>query len=171
MDKRINKIVEEYTSAMKAGARNYVLTYGTGIDVDEIDNGLLQYICDYPSLSLEKVDFAKRKRVKNIVYFADRCCAKRANGEQCTRRKRSDEEYCGTHVKGTPHGIFDTSEEKLTTNTRKVEVWAEDIQGIWYYIDNNGNAYHAEDVMSGVENPKISAKYIKDVNNVYSIVG
>lgn len=169
MDKRINKIVEEYISTLKEGAREYAISQGNA--PTDNTNGLLQYICDYPPISLEKADFAKRKRVKNIVYFADRCCAKRASGEQCTRRKRIDEEYCGTHVKGTPHGIFDNLEEKSTTNTQKVEVWAEDIQGIWYYIDNNGNAYHAEDVMNGVENPKISAKYIKDVNNVYSIVG
>ena len=53
----------------------------------------------------------KRKRVKNVVHLSDRCCAKRANGEQCTRRRKdTTTEYCGTHLKGTPHGICDVAQ-------------------------------------------------------------
>ena len=49
---------------------------------------LLQFIFDYQPLQFEKVDFQKRKRVKNVVPFFDRCRALRANGEQCTTTKK-----------------------------------------------------------------------------------
>ena len=97
----------------------------------------------------------------------DRCCAKRATNEQCTRRKKEGNEYCGTHLKGTPHGIVDAQEENKVT-TQKIEVWAQDIQGIVYYVDKGNNVYQAEDIVSNKVNPKIIAKYVKN-GEQYSI--
>jgi hypothetical protein len=57
-------------------------------------------------------------------------------------------------------------EKKLTG--QQIEVWAQDIKGIVYYIDKTGNVYQAEDVIQGKTNPKIIAKYVK-TNDVYSI--
>ena len=71
----------------------------------------------------------------------DRCCAKRASNEQCTRRRKEGSEYCGTHMKGTPHGIMDTNQTEVKASTQKIEVWAQDIQGIVYYIDKFENVY------------------------------
>ena len=102
-----------------------------------------------------------------MIMIFDRCCAKRANCEQCTRRRKDDSEYCGTHLKGTPHGIVDAQNEPKNT-TQKVEVYAQDIQGIIYYIDKNNNVYQAEDIISNKVNPKIIAKYVKD-GEKYSI--
>jgi hypothetical protein len=110
----------------------------------------------------------KRKRVKNFVPIFDRCCAKRATSEQCTRRKKEGFEYCGTHIKGTPHGIIDTQDNEVKVNTQKIEVWAQDIQGIIYYIDKFNNVYQAEDIVVNKVNPKIIAKYIK-TGEQYSI--
>jgi hypothetical protein len=118
-------------------------------------------------LSFNKEDFQKRKRVKNFVPVFDRCCAKRASDEQCTRRKKDGCEFCGTHLKGTPHGVVDESNEPKN-NTQKVDVWAQDIQGIVYYIDKNMNVYQAEDIISNKVNPKIIAKYVRD-GETYSI--
>jgi hypothetical protein len=128
---------------------------------------LLQYVYDYERLSFEKEDFQKRKRVKNFVPIFDRCCAKRATNQQCTRRKKEDNEYCGTHMKGTPHGVVDTQEDAKVT-TQKIEVWAQDIQGIIYYIDKNNNVYQAEDIIVNKLNAKIIAKYVKN-GEIYSI--
>ena len=102
-----------------------------------------------------------------MVPFFDRCCAKRATNEQCTRRKKDKDEYCGTHMKGTPHGIIDNQNEVKPT-TQKIEVWAQDIKGIIYYIDKMNNVYQAEDVVVNKQNPKIIAKYIKN-GDTYSI--
>ena len=80
----------------------------------------------------------------------DRCVAKRANNEQCTRRKKKGHEYCGTHSKNSPNGEV----EVVTTGLRKKEVWAEDVMGIVKYVDAEGNMYNVEDVLAGIENPR-----------------
>ena len=51
---------------------------------------------------------------------------------------------------------------------QKIEVWAQDIQGIIYYIDKSGNVYQTEDIISNKQNPKIIAKYVKN-GEIYSI--
>ena len=165
MEKRLNKKAEGYITTFKDSIREKVTQMGMTKDTQV--NQLLQYIYDYDRLSFNKEDFQKRKRVKNFVPIFDRCCAKRANNEQCTRRKKEGCEYCGTHQKGTPHGIIDSQNEPKNT-TQKIEVFAQDIQGIIYYIDKNNNVYQAEDIISNRVNPKIIAKYLKE-GETYSI--
>ena len=46
-------------------------------------------------------------------------------------------------------------------NEKKVEVWLEDIGGIMHYIDNQFNIYDNNDIIQGVKEPKIIAKYEK----------
>ena len=165
MEKRLNKKTEQYITNFKDNIRDKAQQMG--FSKDDKMNQLLQYVYDYERLSFEKEDFQKRKRVKNFVPVFDRCCAKRATNEQCTRRKKEGIEYCGTNMKGTPHGIIDNQEDAKVT-TQKMEVWAQDIQGIIYYIDKNNNVYKAEDIIANKINPKIIAKYIKN-GDLYSI--
>ena len=80
----------------------------------------------------------------------DRCLAKRANDEQCTRRKKKGMDYCGTHSKNSPNGEVQAPVSEL----RKKEVWAEDINGIVRYVDAEGASYNVEDVLSGRCNPR-----------------
>ena len=165
MERRINKKIENYISDFKEHIRQQALK--TSSDEHALHN-LVQYICDYERLILSKEDFMKRKRVKNVVHLSDRCCAKRANGEQCTRRRKDDTtEFCGTHLKGTPHGVCDLNEDAKPQG-QKIEVWAQDIQGIIYYIDKSSNVYQVEDIMQSKVNPKVIAKYIK-VGETYII--
>jgi hypothetical protein len=165
MEKRLNKKFETYFGELKDNIRNKM----TELDILKYpeSNQLLQYIYDYERFNLNKEDFMKRKRVKNAVVLSDRCCAKRANGEQCTRKKKDQDEYCGTHLKGTPHGIIEIGSQEKSSNL-KVEVWAQDIQGIIYYIDKSNNVYQAEDIVVNKINPKIVAKYVKN-GDQYSI--
>jgi len=162
MERKINKIIEEYVTAFKNNIRTKMSELVMNSD---IDNHLLNYIYSYERLSINKEDLNKRKRVKNMIPNVDRCCAKRANGEQCTRRKR-DELYCGTHMKGVPNGeVVLTNEEDDTivpSNKQKKEVWSEDVNGIFYYIDKNKNVYQVEDILSQKTNPKIIGKYTKN---------
>ena len=165
MERRLNKKLELYITSFKDDIKEKATQMG--ILENNGSNELFQFIYDYNRLSFNKEDFMKRKRVKNFVPIFDRCCAKRATNEQCTRRKKEGNEYCGTHMKGTPHGIMDTQNE-VKINTQKIEVWAQEIQGIIYYIDNAKNVYQAEDIVINKINPKIIAKYIKN-GEVYSI--
>ena len=155
MEKRLNKKAETYVTTFKDSIREKAAQMGMSKN-DQV-NQLLQYIYDHDRLSFVKEDFQKRKRVKNFVPIFDRCCAKRASGEQCTRKKKDDGEFCGTHMKGTPHGIMDNQQENKFT-TQKIEVWAQDIQGIIYYIDKNGNVYQTEDIIVNKIN-SIQLKY------------
>jgi len=166
MERRINKKIDNYLSEFKENVKEKALELGT----DETSlHQLVQYIYDYERFCLVKEDFIKRKRVKNIVHLADRCCAKRANGEQCTRRRKDNTtEFCGTHLKGTPHGICDQDEDSKPEG-HKIEVWAQDIQGIIYYIDKSFNVYQVEDIMQSKVNPKVIAKYVK-VGETYMIL-
>ena len=159
MEKRLNKKVESYIGTFKDSIRDKATQLG--LTKNDQVNQLIQYIYDYQRLSFNNIDFQKRKRVKNFVPIFDRCCAKRATNDQCTRRKKDGNEYCGTHIKGTPHGVIDNQSDSKT-NTQKIEVWAQEIQGIVYYIDKSGNVYQTEDIITNKINPKIIAKYIKN---------
>lgn len=164
MERKVNKKIETYLTAFKDAIRDK--TTELNIDSEE----LLQFIYNYERLVIEKEDLANRKRLKNIVPHYDRCCSKRANNEQCTRRKKEGCEYCGTHMKGTPHGIINlTDNDSSKVTTTKIELWAQDIQGIIYYLDKNNNVYSAEDIVSNKLNPQVFAKYTKKGDN-YEIV-
>lgn len=167
MEKRVAKKVQSYFSDFKGKIRQKALELG--ISKQDKVNSLLEFICDYNQLSLDTLDFVKRKRVKNVVPYFDRCCAKRADAAQCTRRrKNATDVFCGTHLKGTPHGIIDQNDDTQEKTTQKVEVWAQDIQGIIYYIDKNMNVYQAEDIVNNKVNPSVIAKYEKN-GDVFSI--
>ena len=167
VERRINKTIETYLTEFKENIQKKSIELGIQND------GLIQYIFDYDRLTLNKEEFIKRKRVKNIVPFFDRCCAKRASSEQCTRKKKPGCEYCGTHMKGTPHGIIedsiiDENSKEVKQTIQKIDVWAQEILGIIYYVDKNYNVYQAEDIVGNKPNPKIIAKYVRH-GEVYSI--
>jgi hypothetical protein len=158
MERRLNRKIEEYITDFKQSVLSKAQQLGLTNDPNL--SALVKFVYDYDRLVLSKEDFMKRKRVKNAVHLADRCCAKRASCEQCTRRKKEGYEYCGTHLKGTPHGICETGDNDKPSG-QKIEVWVQDIQGIVYYIDKNFNVYQTEDIYTNKVNPKIIAKYVK----------
>jgi hypothetical protein len=166
MEKRINKKIETYVTAFKDSIRTKI----TELNFDEKTktNDLIEFVYEYERLTIAKDDLNKRKRIKNSIPSLNRCSAKRANNEQCTRRRKENCEFCGTHSKGTPNGMM---LENICGDAmlQKVEVFAEDICGIVYYIDKHNNVYKTEDIMDGKQNPQIIAKYTKDNNNKYSI--
>lgn len=165
MERRLNKKINDYIHDLKSKLAEKVQSMQTvenQADVLETMN----YIYQYDNFQLNKDDFMKRKRVKSMVPMYERCCAKRASGEQCTRRKKDEYQYCGTHHKGTPHGII-TDTEPVST-TKKVEVQAIDIKGIVYYLDSEGNVYDTEDIIANNKNPRVIATYTKN-GDEYSI--
>lgn len=181
MEKQINKKIEQHQLNFKKDikewftSRNLIINSSSITNNEDYTSEFLKYIYDYANFNINENDLKKRKRIKNVVPQYDLCIAKRANGEQCTRRKKNDSEneetsqYCGTHIKGTPHGLIDVDLNKDQKTISKVEVWVKDIKGINYYIDNNNNVYSHEDVISNKTNPAIIAKWVKNDDNVYSI--
>ena len=164
MEKKMNKIIETYLTTFKDNIKSKLIELN--LEEKTKTNELLEFVYDYDRLVVSNDDFIKRKRIKNAIPTSNRCSAKRANNEQCTRRRKKDCEFCGTHSKGTPHGLV--SELDVTNNLEKIEVFAEDIKGIVYYIDKFNNVYKTEDILQGKENPKIIAKCVKQ-NDSYII--
>jgi hypothetical protein len=165
MEKIINKKIETYTTSFKNDVSNKIkeLSFEDKSNV----NQLLEFVYDYHRLSISKEDMIKRKRIKNAIPDLNRCNAKRASGEQCTRRRKEDCEFCGTHLKGVPHGLIIS--QKTGETCMKMDVIAQEISGIVYYIDTFENVYKTEDILEGKENPQIVAKYVKHGENQFSI--
>jgi hypothetical protein len=179
MERQINQKIEQYQLSFKKNIKQWLEERNVSFVVpsqasasQNLIGEFLQYIYDYNNIVLTDADLKKRKRIKNSVPQFELCIAKRANGEQCTRRKKIDEDpattFCGTHTKGTPHGIIENDVE-LKPAGHKVEVWVKDIQGINYYIDSQHNVYKPEDILSNKPNPAVIATWTKITDDVYSI--
>ena len=167
MEKRINDQIKHYLSKLKDDVRDKIIELGLG-ETERI-NELLEFVYEYNRLTFEKEDFMKRRRVKNSIPMENRCNAKRANGEQCTRKRREDCEFCGTHYKGTPHGIATNDNTSATSNdVVTLEVFAEEIGGIVYYIDKSKNVYKTDDILQAKLNPCIIAKW-EIISDKYTI--
>jgi len=182
MEKQLTQKIEQHQQAFKNDIKEWLRDNKIQMLDNEkhqlLNSEFLQFVYDYAGVEINDTDFKKRKRIKNAVPQFELCIAKRANGEQCTRRKKSVEEdapltdepihFCGTHVKGTPHGVVSVDVEMPKPNT-KVEVWVKDIKGINYYIDDKHNVYKPEDILTNKANPAVIAKWIKVTEDIYSI--
>lgn len=168
MEKRVEVKVSSYLNQFKDDIKNKMSELELIETSDSKYSDLLRYIFDYQSLSWDKEDFTRRKRVKNTVPAIDRCMAKRANGEQCTRRRKEGCQYCGTHSKGTPHGEYEETSNQESQN-KIVELTVQDINGIMYYIDSEDNVYNQSHVLSNKINPERIGKRIINSNGTYNI--
>jgi hypothetical protein len=152
MESRITKKVEQYVEKMKESI------------VEKMKESSKEEVCafilEYEKMTWQKVDFDKRKKLPTLLPVGTRCCANRSTGEQCTRRKKSNSEYCGTHTKQNEK--TNPEEKKDTTTT---SIWSQDIQGIMSYIDEMGNIYKPEDVMSKREVIRVIGTYKKEDNH------
>ena len=158
MERRLNRKTDDYFSKFKEEIRNKI----SSLEIEESEKtNLLVFVYDYPKLEINKEDVSKRKRVKNVLPTNNRCIACRASGEQCTRRRKDDSDFCGTHCKSIPHGVFDENSTH-TKNTTELVMRIEEVNGIVYYIDNYNNVYNTEDIMQKVMEPKVVGKYIHD---------
>ena len=165
MEKRINNKVVQHFSEFKEKIKDKL--YELKI-TDNEKLHFLEYLYSYPHIQIEKSDFLKRKRVKNVVPYCFRCKAKRATGEQCSRRKKGEAGFCGTHIKGTPHGEMESESDNNEEKKKTITIWAEEIMGITYYIDEYKNVYSPEEILKNVENPNVIAKWEKN-GDLYTI--
>tara|TARA_B100000287_G_C20580484_1_gene760142 strand:- start:275 stop:796 length:522 start_codon:yes stop_codon:yes gene_type:complete len=167
MERRINKKIETHFVDFKSQIIDRLKICFGDIESDSDAYKLVEFIYNFPKIDITAEDIKKRKRVKNIVPFCDKCLALRANGEQCSRRKKTGYSFCGTHIKGTPHGHVENKPEANPYTKRTV--WIEEINGISYYIDKNNNVYQSSDIVNNVVNPRIIAKYVQNAFGEYSI--
>ena len=167
MEKRINDKILVYMDNMKSSIKSYIEDNDNMLFDDKSE--LVKFVYDLDRLQITKEDFAKRKRSKSVVPYYARCVAKKACGEQCTRKKQTGSEFCGTHDKNRPHGVVTSETDVGTTKNIEIEIWMQEINGIIYYIDKNNNIYKTEDIKENSKNPQIIAKYEKE-NDVYKFL-
>ena len=96
----------------------------------------------------------------------ERCVAIRAggSGKQCTRRRKDDTTFCGTHARCTQAGnalacasvtVNGPSTAKVShTGTERALRAAVSSSGIPQFVDDNGLVWCAEDVCAGHTNPR-----------------
>ena len=116
-------------------------------------NDLISDIKNDVEIDLSK--YKKRSRSKSLVKSKNRCGAKRADGAQCSRQRKEGELYCGTHIKGCPHGRYEIKAVK-----EELKLTIKEYKGIAYYIDlERGDVYSSEDVKNKCAAPRIVGKY------------
>lgn len=192
MEKTINQHIDAYFSKFK----NDIQLKSINLDFSEKDkmNELLEYVFEYEKHILPKEIFVKKTKaipsqqssqssLISTVQEEERCVAMRKQGDRCNRKRTKGNMYCGTHcIKHIQQGcglgqeICVSSEGNMnqcviSNNLDNVhlEVIAQEIQGIIYYVDKDLNVYNTEDIFKNLNNPKIIAKAVQLGNNVYSI--
>lgn len=167
MEARIQQKIDDHLMTFKTCLRDWMVQKGAIVmgnnGKENITSAFLQFMFDNENLQLQKEDFQRRKRVKNHVPMTERCCAKRASGDQCTRR-RLEGLFCGTHSKGSPHGVVDQNDNIANHAMEKVEIWLQVIQGISYYIDKENRVYCPEDIVANNTNPRVIGKWESSMN-------
>jgi hypothetical protein len=167
MEKRIISRCKEITCGLKTNIIS-IIENDSELDMD-MKKRLSLLIKNIPETVLNKDDFTRRKRSKSSIPIYLRCNAMRANGEQCSRKKKGELEYCGTHEKNRPHGEFENKVADKQDELKKTEVYLTEINGIAYYIDANNNVYNSQDILENKEIPRKIGVY-KIVDNVYTIL-
>jgi hypothetical protein len=154
---RITTLIEDSLSFLNEDNEDY--------NVIEKVNNLKSYLNSQLDIqTLHHVDFIKSKIPPPTLNI---CSAKKAEGERCTRRRKPDNMFCGTHAKGQPHGVI-TDPTSESNGNYQIEVWSQNINGIIFYLDANGNVYQAEDIVHHKTNPKVIAQYTK-IDDVFHI--
>ena len=179
MERRINNKINTFQKKFKDDIVGLIDTEFKKLKENELNGGdelnggklneIIKFIYDYPYMELTPEDFIKRKRIKNSVPLYERCMALKSNGKQCTRRKKGNCKFCGTHIKGTLNGVVNDTENDTKQKQKKLEITTTEIQGIQYFIDADENVYNTYDVHQNKNNPKIIAKYIIDEQGNYKI--
>ena len=150
MERRIEKKCENHMNDFKNSITNWIESNSGNIIDTSKKEDFLKFISEYESMKISKEDLTHTKRNRCVVSECERCNANRANGERCTRRKQSGQEYCGTHEKGQPHGSI----EKMT-ELNKEEIYIKESKGIYYYEDKAGVKYKTEDILKNLKDPKV----------------
>ena len=88
MNKRIENKINNHISTFKTDILTIIAQdRKTKINSQETIDKICEIIKTYENLSITESDL-KKKRTRNTIPACERCNALRANGDQCTRRKK-----------------------------------------------------------------------------------
>ena len=149
-------MLERLNQRSKDHMRSYTLNIKQRLEEKGLSHeDVTSLVGNPPALVLTSEDFEKKRRVRTAIPYYERCSGKKADSEQCTRRRQSGSLFCGTHVKGTPYGQVSDCEAV----SDKIVVHAQEVAGIVHWVDDGGNVYSQEDVYQRLKDPRVIAKF------------
>tara|TARA_B110000211_G_C14031003_1_gene532130 strand:+ start:163 stop:672 length:510 start_codon:yes stop_codon:yes gene_type:complete len=80
----------------------------------------------------------KKKKTKTVEKRI--CMAKKADGYQCTRRRRDNSDYCGKHINKIKFGRID-DEEKYASDEKYIKTTKTILNGDYYLVDEANTVY------------------------------
>ena len=155
----LNGLLHIYNSHIETMLKNISEEYN--IDLESLKQKYLQQ---------NEIDFnvfapKKRARKKNKqVTKEDLCMARKADGCQCTRRRKPGTDYCGKHVGNLKHGRIDDTDE-YSNNDKFIHCSITTINGKEYLMDQNNIVY-----TNNVDSPTVIGK-LSDCGNIVNDTG
>lgn len=138
----IDGLMSVYNDKLKEVLKDLSLSYSIKDNGKQI--GLEELYKKYSINDLvfeESAPTKKKKRKKNKqLDQSELCMAKKADGCQCTRRRKDSNEYCGKHMGNLKFGRID-DEEKYENNDNYIKTMHEKIGGNDYLVDSNNIVY------------------------------
>ena len=172
----LRDITKELGNVLKNKINELIIAISVDYNIDE-NELLLKYS---PKLqSIQETTKIKRKR-KSIP--KEHCCLGRKQfGEQCTRRKKSGSDFCGSHMKSLPYGRIDDNKDHLCKvkgkrgrkkkntnvledNSEYIQTWVDKDLGDAYLIDKYNTVY-----TNDPDSPKIMGKKNINTNKIEDI--
>jgi len=93
---------------------------------------ILEKYLNYDSID-DKQEIKKRNR--KLPPKELQCKGRKSDFEQCTRKKKDNEDFCASHLKNLKYGSIDME------NDDYIEMFEQEIDGKIYYLDNENNVY------------------------------
>lgn len=165
MSKKLHLTLKENSKKFNTGLINKL----SSLHIDDTTiSEITNYIATQDLICYEKDEIEKSRRIKKTISSNEQCNAIRIDGNRCTRRKKFDSSFCGTHLNCQfPMEEFIPPIDAICPIIDKI-VSAIDVHGIIYYIDQDLIVYKTEDVLKGVIDPKIIGHALKK-DDVYTI--
>lgn len=169
VETKINYKVQSYISQMKLDIQCKIIQLHFTQESEKM-NQLMEFILGYDRLELSSDDFVlpatkktriskKKEGLTNLVY-------------QCqvhdVKDNVKDKDDANDIVVATD-GHEEQEEEEIEKEDVVMELIAQDIAGITFFIDSFGNVYNTEQVLNKLSDPQIVARYHVDAEGKYHI--
>ena len=151
----LNSLTVIFNNKLKHILNEISVNYNINID------SLVQKYCE-PNLSISDLalPIKKKKRKKNrILDKNELCMAKKADGHQCTRRRKDGKEYCGKHLNNLKFGRID-DDDKYNDTSKYIKTTHEKIDGIDYLVDSNNVVYSFDKNNPTIIGSKVNGKLV-----------
>ena len=151
----LNSLTVIFNNKLKHILNEISVNYNINIDT------LVQKYCE-PNLSISDLalPIKKKKRKKNrILDKNELCMAKKADGHQCTRRRKDGKEYCGKHLNNLKFGRID-DDDKYNDTSKYIKTTQEKIDGVDYLVDSNNVVYSFDKNNPTIIGSKVNGKLV-----------